>query len=243
MTGRNGQTEQLLEAYLDGDLSGEELARFEQRLEEDAELRRQVEIQRRVDAALRRRFAPADSPPGRVLMGEPQRGAGHRRWPSAARWPVLAAAAAVLLVVGGWAVWARLAPNRLALDRLYARHVEDGLVPQWICRDNDDYEQFLSRRFGRGLHVMDVVPRELELIGWRFDPALSPDPPYAATLLARFDGEPVLVFVDDTQRDRRVGVRVFSGLNVHRRVVNDLVLYEVSPFGQPRASTVFIAPP
>ena len=84
-----------LDAYLDGLLDEEDRRAFEERLESDETLRREVELQRRIDENLRSRFGP----PGRVggtegmepRIASVQKGSGPR-------WVKVGAVAALLLL-------------------------------------------------------------------------------------------------------------------------------------------------
>jgi hypothetical protein len=51
-----------IDAYVDGQLSGDDLTRFEETLRTDDDLRREVELARRIDASIRSRFAPCEIP-------------------------------------------------------------------------------------------------------------------------------------------------------------------------------------
>ena len=98
------------EAYQDGSLDASERAAFEARLRSEPELREQLEFGMRIDAFLRRQFAPPEMtvPDVDALLSSPaQRRAGHSERHAERRpvsryvgWMSIVAAAAVI----AWAV-------------------------------------------------------------------------------------------------------------------------------------------
>ncbi len=58
---------------------------------------------------------------------------------------------------------------------------------------------------------------------------------YTTTMLARVDGQPVMVFVDRRENDEQiVPPDPKTGLHLFRKELGDLVLYELTPFAEPR---------
>lgn len=248
-----------IEAYLDSSLRGESRVAFERRLATEADLRRALEAQQGIDAALRRQFAraqPLRVPPAVLARFEPRPASGLftlRR--------VAAIAAALVIVAGGswlgWSWWSdpvrRVFPD---LDRaaapaetLYASIVSDGMEPEWVCRDNQEFHDYFKDKLKRGL-VLRTLPSQaapappsppegVEVLGLSSASLISR---YNAVLLARVRGEPVLVIAGGDFMHRPPELPQGSPLHLSKRVVNEIVLYELSPRPQPALLDLFEAP-
>lgn len=223
-----------LEAYLDGRLTGEHRAAFEAELASDAALRAELELQRGIDAALRRRFAPPEmiSLPASSQAAAPRR--SRRLWR-----PLAVAAAAALLAAGAWAGWAVYSVSVDPLVSVYRSEVAAGLRPKWVCDTDEQLAEYLQDKFGRTLVVRSTRP-DVSLIGWTSCSLMSP---YTAVLLTRVGGEPVLVLVDRAEVDTRPSLPPLSGLRLFRREVGGMVLYELSPLDHPTLLDAFAKPP
>lgn len=214
----------LLERHLDGALTPQERAAFERLVSEDAGVRAELELQRRVDRSLERLFA-------RETAGEsaavPKRGGGGRAAGDrhGGVWWRAAAAAAVMAagVWGATAAWDRL--SRTPLERVYARTVAAGFVPEVVCTTDEEFAAWTHRNFGHALSLADR-PEGLELVGWSYARTLST---YTGVLLARVQGEEVLVVMDFLKKDAAQPEPRDDGMRVFRRELGGLVLYEVTP--------------
>lgn len=224
----------LLDAYLDGLLEGPDLAAFEATLAADPALRAEVDLQRRIDAILRNSFAP---PQQAIAMARPAAAPA----PAPRYWtlPRLFAAAAIILLVGGITTFglARHLAADHPLVRLYHDQIASGLKPAWVCDTDEQLVAYLESRYGRGLTVRggDGV----HLIGWTSCSALSP---YTALLMTRVGDEPVFVLVDVASSDRDLSLPWLSGLNLYRREVGGMVLYELTPRSAPALLDRFAQP-
>lgn len=204
-----------LDRYLDGQMSPSERGAFEDRLRDDADLRRELELQRRVDGAINslRGPVPASIDIDRVLA---RAGAPRFRW---RRW--VAAAVFVLLATAATAFfWPASMPVRL-----YEREVAAGMTPHKVCKDDAEFRHYTEERFGRAYTLADVPPN-LEIIGWKYDYAVSPT---MSMLLAKCDGQPIVVLVDNRKRMIPIEPGVYGKLHVMRYDYRGLSFIEISP--------------
>lgn len=237
--------------YLDGLLTGPDLAAFERALETDADLRRELEMQERVDQSLRRvmpytpreiRFdgagAPAASPARPELRLVPAEGpAPDARERGSFPWRRLrwyAAAAAVLLV-------AAVAVNILTRERVplippdlvYARLIDGGFKPEFVCTTDEAFAKAVRDQFGQALVAR--AADGLALLGWAYGNQYEGRVIgfRSLVLLTRVDGDPVVVLMDRVSEDRSLGVPADSGLRLFRKRIGNLVCYEITPREKP----------
>ncbi len=236
--------------YLDGLLTGPDLAAFERAMETDADLRREVEMQERVDQSLRRvmpytpreiRFdgvgAPAAPPARPELRPVPAEGptphARERAAPSSLPWRRLrwyAAAAAVLLVAAVTVnILTRERVPLVAPDRVYTRLVEGGFKPEFVCTTDEAFAKAVRDQFGQALVAR--AADGLALLGWAYGNQYEGRVVgfRSLVLLTRVDGEPVVVLMDRASEDRSLSVPAGSGLRLFRKRIGDLVCYEITP--------------
>lgn len=204
-----------LDRYLDGQMSPGERSAFEVRLRDDDGLRRELELQRRVDSAIHglRGPIPAGIDINRVLS---RAGAPRFRW---RRW----VAAAVLVLVACAAtyfVWPPPMPVQV-----YQREVAAGMVPAKVCKDDAEFRHYTEERFGKAFTLADV-PTNLEIIGWKYDYAVSPT---MSMLLARCDGEPIVVLIDLKRRMIPIEPGVYGKLHIMSHQTRGLSFIEISP--------------
>ena len=234
-----------IELYLDGSLSAADRAAFEKRLESDPALAAELALQREIDAALRGRFTP---PMVIEATSAAARTRGSMSWPKRLGAGLAAAAA---IGIAGYVAWPT-AKQLLGLGRpagptpihfvqvgpqdAYRAQVDGGLTPEWVCKDDAEFAATLEKAMGESL-VVAAAPG-LEVIGWSYNP-IEKDTSrgvfssYTMYLLARANGEPVVVMIDRAGYDRPVEVDSASGLHVYRKQIGDAVFYEVSPLDAP----------
>lgn len=227
-----GAIESRLDEYLDGLLAGEELVAFERALAGSPELRAEVDLHREVEASIRRSMSRTN---------EADEVAPPRRAERGPRW---FAAAAAITVVGATVLW--FAASRLIeteIEGVYRRTLAAGFVPQFECTTDDQFRSWVW-----GNYQQSVQPAAdhagVEFVGWTYSQALGP---YTALLLARVDGEEVVVFMQSVERmpgNEPTGP-ILSGLNMHRRDMGKLRFYEVSPLSRPAVLDVLreVPPP
>ncbi|MEE8169463.1 MAG: hypothetical protein V3T70_02850 [Phycisphaerae bacterium] len=229
-----------MDAYLDGVMDEAERRTFEQRLDQDAELRAAAALQRDIDDVLRRRFAAPDgervrqrieSANGRSVRtaARPRRAAARRTWG-------LAAAAVVVLAAGvAWWTWPRTPsvtgpePWR-TLAQVYQDDLAAGWKPEYVCTDPDHFAIIHFRRLGQGAMLADMSPPGIQLLGISYARSMSDRTTY---LIARIEGKPVAAYLDRLEHDEGATLPPDSGLNLFRRELEPLVLYEVTPLDRP----------
>jgi len=242
-------TSDRLERYLDGLLDEAERAAFEAELAEDPALRAQASLQEKVDGALAAALAAGAPDPDAVLArarseaeggagGAGGEGAGQVLRPRWIRYLAPLVAAAVLAVVAGLALQSGAGPEPdyptgaalLPPAELYQGAVAQGFAPQWVCETDEEFATYTERYLGRPLALGETGP-DVEALGLSTLRLLSPQ---TLALLARVDGEPVLVLVDRVERDRALELPPEAALTLHRREADGLVLYELTPLAAPR---------
>jgi len=246
-----------LEAYLDGQLHGERLSAFERRVRDDSALAAQLALQRRIDGALTRCFVapPAPSLTAHVASengqaAQPRIGVRPQR--RVVRWPLAIAAMLVLFIGVPVMVWewrdimgvgtpkVQYADTRaMALDLAYNQQVgEKQFKPDWVCKDQDEFAGYFVNRLGQPLKMKPLAANATDW-GVSYTGGISSR---SMGVLARIDGQPVIVFVDRLDCDNREGFSQACHLNLFRRELGELVLYEVSPFDQPKMLDLFYVP-
>lgn len=241
---------QRLENFLDGLMSPEEAAAFEQQAAGDAALNREIELQKRVDESLGRMFVPPAAPVDilalaksraaepespTVQLAKPAETMANRR-----RTVLTVLAACLSWIVVGWMVFQgeEEGYRELALAEIYGNCVDAGFQPKWVCEDDVEFAQTFQKRQGRPL-LLKPDSRDV-MVGLSYLEGITPE---TTTMLARVDGEPVLVFVERLDRDRQPEEPSrWSGLRLFRRELEDLVMYEVTPLDEPRVMANFYIP-
>lgn len=244
-----------VDAWHDGLMTPDQRADFERRMQSDATLRAEVDQQTRIDAALKRAFAPPTAPklnldrPALKLAQPPSTPdkvpppAPAQRTSTATR-PVLrrpfAIAAALLLAAGVfWAVrqlgsesesvW--IGPTQRTVASLYKREVTHGLEPAWVCSDDQEFAATFALRFDQGL-TLAALPTGVEALGISYNQVVGTN---ALHLLARVQGQPVIVLIqraDATPTEPTLAND--SGLHLFPHKIGLLTLYEVTPLDTPQ---------
>lgn len=261
-----------IEAYFDGQLSGDDLHRFEKTLRTDDDLRREVELARRIDASIRSRFVPREIPfelngsPG-VVSGrgaaaatsphEAAPGSPTRTLNRTLNWRriglITALAATVLLTTVLVLRFSASAPQRrptgTILERLYATYQVMDWEPAWVCEDDAEFAQAVQDRLGQPM-LIDDDPRpdepDLTVLGWAYgEDVVSYEEVITdktMVLLTKVDGRGVVALVDRLDGESRP-LRVPEGeLTLHRRELGELVIYELTPLTEPHLLDRFFIP-
>jgi hypothetical protein len=232
----------MFDFYLDDMLSTEQRRDFEAQLATTPELRDALAAQRRIDSRLRAMFevGAAVGADEVVQQEQVQQKALHPLRPRSPRsvsrvWVRWGALAALFVLVG--LVWTYTLgglsgdPRALTLTALYKQELKGGFKPKEVCTDPAAFCEWMSRRYGQGLTVKDP-PAGLTLVGWDYAELVSP---YSAVLLAKVDGQEVVVVLDRLVVEKRAQpAGAQHGLNVFRGVVGKMVVYEVSPLPDAR---------
>jgi hypothetical protein len=227
------------DAYLDGSLPAEERDALAREIAASPQLQGQVELQMQIDQALRTRFAPPEMPAELVAK---LREAAKVRPAARAKprsWKTLAAAASAAAVVWGLLAWQYFGNRPQApdynpvkpLDTIYATTVAEGFKPAWRCEDDAQFISTFQQRQGQGL-LLAAMPTGSRMEGLTYVGGLSR---YTTTMLARVNDKPVMVFVDRADTDPHPGLSCgCSDLHLFRKQLGSLVLYELTPFDQPK---------
>jgi hypothetical protein len=248
-----GQPEDLLDAYVDGLLDDDERIAFEHELHRRPALRDDVARQERIDASLRRVFLPPSAERLRAMIERPDRAADDspprtlRLFGPGRRFAL--AASLVLAVAGLWMILSVVTPStsgpgpyarqaHRTMQQVYADELASGFEPDWICEDDQEFESAFAMRFQQPL-LLQPLPETMAASGLAYSNTISTDTIY---LLASVRDEPVLVFVDKLERVETPPTLSDPALHVHRRVVGDLVLYEVSRLPEPTVIEYFFNP-
>lgn len=238
MTRREDQ----LERWLDGTLTEDERAVFEDRLDESPALAAEVELQASIDAALRRRFVAPDlsALTSRVTAA------------AAATAPVVpprrflllpfavATAASVMLALllvhppsDGEGDAARIHQERVGVGRQWVAHYRTVVTPITSCNNHPLPPPMqscvgLSRVTFRGTPGCRLVDER----------TLASSPETRVFRIAVPPTHIVLVFVTEARSPAPV-LPGDSDLHLHRRELGDRVLYELSTLPAPRALDAF----
>lgn len=231
--------EDLLDAYLDGTLDEQQRRDFEQRIQQDPLLRREVVIQGQMDASLRRCYPAPDVD---ALLDRVRDAVSRPLWSHG--WPMKAGRIAAMVAVGVCVVlavqWA-MGPSTpapyggtytvLGLEASYRQVVDEGFKPMWRCETDQEFAETFGYQLGQPL-VLGSLPAGVEAIGLSYTPAISFD---TIALLALVDGRRVIVFVDHSRAvDNTQPELTGPDLHLFQRRLGDLVLYEVSPLDTPK---------
>lgn len=195
-------------------------AELQRRAQADPGFSRQLAMQAQLDASLRRQF---EAPEVAITLPSSAKPAWTRLVP----WGL--AAALLLAVLGGWWLWMRPATGPDVLTPLYREVVAAGFKPETVCTDDAEFANW-CRGYFRQVISPSSHPAGLELVGWNTTTTIGP---VTGVLLARVDGEPVIVVMNRSDRQNvRPPVEARDSLHIFRRRLGDVVLYEVTPKSQ-----------
>lgn len=255
MTWDGADHSEQLDAYLDGLLTDEQRALFEDRLAEDGTLRDALHLQQTIDAALQRRFAPPQGSDALVahlrqaaaVNGRPGVAVRMQK-PPRRRQRLAVAALLALICVSGWHIVSYLRPQPVfdpyagqhyrTFETVYRDELADGFQPDWVCESDEIFAQTFEQRLGQPL-LLAQLPTGDSMVGLAYCNSLSRR---TIHMLARAGHTSVLVFVDKIDFDVRPTVAAESALNLFRRQLGTLVLYELTPLPAPRFLDAFYIP-
>jgi hypothetical protein len=239
--------ENRLDAFLDGTLSGDGVREMKARIANEPELKREAELQAQIDASLRRCCKAPDvevllrKANGSMKPARSQPGLLYRIGRIAAM--VVIGVTVVLAVM--WFVDPGGRPGDrtyevLGLEDSYLQLVGDGLTPEWRCETDEEFAATYRSRLGQAL-VLGSLPPGVEALGLSYSPAFSFN---TVALLARVDGQPVIVYADYAHAAGGVLPTLPAAPNVHvfERRIGDIVLYEVTPKDKPAILGAMVVP-
>jgi hypothetical protein len=239
-----------LERYLDGCLTESERVAFEARLSTDSALATKVELQHALDASLRNTFQPLVPDTGAVLeralaAGAPPSSATHAdRFSPRRRFRLPAALAAGLMAAvvgwGAWSVW-----NEGGSDPADVPNIAQGPGPdaacvqirgEWLALYEEQVAVAMACGAGFFRETVHGVPLVVEGPGVLIENRIGQGalPAGVEAFTARVGTTQALVFICDGEPDPQPLVGdAGNGLNLHRRTLGSLVLYELSPLDEP----------
>lgn len=224
----------LIDLYIDGMLPPEEAARFEAALETDPDLRRQLEFQGEIDRSLKAQFAPP-APETAASIVTALKSAGPRTFNRR----LFALAAMLALAAGGFFISQKyFAPpeiKRLAPGLVYSRLATSGWPVEFVCADEKEFASVMLRQLGAPLFIPAETPGVV-VAGWSYTGGYDGSVlgPSTMFLITRVDQQPVLVLLDKAQFDRELELPPESNLHLHRRELQGVIMYEISPLTEPR---------
>ncbi|MEW6251274.1 MAG: hypothetical protein AB1716_11550 [Planctomycetota bacterium] len=247
--------EALLDDHLDGRLDVPARRDFERLLGEDLAAGAALQLQNRIDAALRRRIRPGDARAAWARVEAAQRAGRVRALQRQRRWLMgggFAAAAMLVLAIGAgvWRTWPK-APHVPEIDdqgyavkpwrtfeMVYRDEVDAGFQCEWECKTEREFAGTFHKRFGQGL-LLGKLPAGARALGLSYCNTLSKR---TVILLARVQEQPVLVFIDQPGKYQDLNVAPNSGLHLFKRDLGGLVLCEVTPLDRPWVLDAFYDP-
>ena len=244
-------TDQELGVYLDGLLSTEERKAFEQRLRSQPELLREIQQLEEIEHSVRRLFPPEQLPETQVAslieyLGQAKGtttplAAGHSSKNALGIALIgLAATLAWVMVVWQWKKETIESPyfELRPVAEVYQEVLDSGFEPYYECRDDKRFSDTFLRRQGQALRLA-TLPQGSHMLGLSYAGGLSRE---TTAMLCRVDGEPVMVFVDQLEKDSPRALQHQAGqTKVHRVARDGLVFYEVTPFDSARVIEHLIA--
>jgi len=113
---------------------------------------------------------------------------------------------------------------------IYTEIVEAGFEPYYECHDNERFQETFAMRQDVPLRLAQL-PQNSRMLGLSYPGGLSRD---TTAMLCEVDEQPVMVFVDQLEKDNPLADQnEDSSLNVFREVRDGLVFYEVTPLERP----------
>lgn len=245
------ETEELLLAFLDGDLPPHQLDQVEKMLEADQRVAEYLELQEQISGSLQRVFSPPALDPEFLReLAEPQTTDEEQVSPApVASAPTRRLVLATLATAASLSiVWlsvrsfvatpeTTIAYRERPLVEVYQQCVRDGFEPYWVCDNPDLFAATFERRQGVQLKLGEL-PAGQEMLGLSYLAGLSRD---STSMLAMVEGQRVIVIVDRVENDWRPETGLFeeAGLRVIRWEQYRLAFYQVSPPDTPRLDEAF----
>lgn len=236
-----------LERYLDGLMEAGEARRFEAMIADNPTLQAEVELHGRVEASLQRLFVPpiqgsqngtTSEPVPAIAEPAPAEIAGRIAPHRTGRRILGGVAAGFAAGIGIWLVWSTLRPQPAGYDpgpwrdlaSSYALVVDEGFEPDWICKDDAEFQSAFRSRFDQPLSL-DGLPEDVQAVGLAYRNTVS-----ARTILVLGEagGERVVLYVDRVEADHgQPAPPAESGLKLFRARVGQLAVYELTPLDHP----------
>ena len=257
-------TDEQLDAYLDGQLDSQAAMQVRQAIDETPKLAQQQALQGQVDQSLKRLYAPPQvmppelekllqqAPPAEASVALADKMPGHRapghrapghRAPNLKRRRLVKNIAVALAACVAWtAVMMQFMGGNegdsyqlVALADVYSSSIDRGFKPDWVCETEAEFVSTFQGRQDVSLRLA-AMPDDYSALGLAYFEGLSED---ATSLLARIDGQPVLVMVtkSSTAPNVKIGKSIATGVNIFRTDKHGLVFYEITPFDESRMTS------
>ncbi|MCG8648788.1 MAG: hypothetical protein MI861_03085 [Pirellulales bacterium] len=228
-----------LDAYLDNRMSDQQRLAFEKRMQQDEELRGLVQRDMDIHDLLKQRFCPPTKSAEDLLPWLAASQPSHVDTQTRSRsWLVVACALAACIAVV-LTIWNHNRPQLQPffeprpLVALYQETIDSGFEPYYFCEDDERFAHTLEQRQGTPLVLRDLPP-DRRMIGLSYLGGLSRE---TTAILCYVADQPVVVFVGRSGNDQaKVTTPAGSNLYVHRAEIDQLVVYEVSPFSESKIS-------
>lgn len=248
-----------LERYLDGALLESEQEQWEQRLQDEPELREIVAAEAKAAEDLKRRLqqqfqASTVLSTAELVAGLERRttkvevkhrSSSGRRVLLAVMLSGIAAMLAWILATTGGSRSVTPYFEQRPLAQLYRETVASGFRPYYFCEDPERFERTFRKRQQTPL-LLAELPSDRRMVGLSYPGGLSRE---TTAMLGYVDEHPVMVFVDQRSKDNESlatslesspdAAPADSELFVHRAVLGNLVFYEVSPLNEPMLTQFF----
>ena len=224
-----------LDLYVDGLMTPEQAAAFERVIATNPQLAAEVQLQIRIDASLSSQYAYpqglSTAVPDAPTLPFEAAARPRPRWGRMLAFTAVAACAAMLVWVGN--PFAPLPPvvepKRLTACDVYKNLEAGNWIPSFKCNSDEEFVVAVAKQLGSGL-LIPLSTVGVTLDGWGYADGYAGSPISGETmyLLTHVGEKRVLVLMDKKANDHPVATGDCS-LNLFRREVGDLVLYEVSP--------------
>jgi hypothetical protein len=231
-----------LDRYLDGLLDPQEAAAFEREVAADPALAAELELQRRIDASLSRAFAYPEGVEASLLDPAPIPFVPAKRrfsWKRVAAVASLAASLTVAYIVSRPGAFDPPLKGGAAFTmtacEVYKRLNDNNWVPSYKCKNDEEFVAAVRKRLGTAV-LIPLGTVGVTLDGWGYPDSYegSPLSIHAMYLMTHVGDRRVLVMMDTKANENPVPKGTCE-VNLFRREVGSMVLYEVSPLDAPKA--------
>lgn len=218
--------DELIFAYLDGELDAPQQAEFDRLCESDASFNNRLQSLQTMNEGLRLL--------SRVEQSAVSKPASRRRW--------IAYAALLAITTALFIYMNPKAPiQTFDAGALYTRISQD-FEPQHICDTPEKFREYTQTAYGKPIEANFDTP--LQLVGWRYmggavyNPDKPPRKPITRILMAMTaDGTPVLAFFVPKGLPKPE-IAPGSGFKLYTRSNRSVTVYEVSPLDSPQVLTI-----
>jgi hypothetical protein len=226
-----------LEKYLDSAPDSPERAEADRAMSSNRQMQLELQLQRQIEESLKRLFVPSAAPADLLARLQAPTPLAQPATKPRRNWAKIAVAAIAVSLIWGFLIWQFLPSRRpvieyknLPLATIYDQTVASGFQPYWVCKDPHEFASTFFTRQGQGLLLADM-PAGTKMEGLAYTGGISPS---TTTMLARTDGQPIMIFVDRASADIHPELpKTETKLHLFRKELGPLVLYELTPLNHP----------